>query len=185
MTLQKLRETFVNLTSPIVVRLNDELGTDVYVSYPQGREEFVGVVDLQQWELESVLKEMGFEQNPLAAWKTLAGTSEEEEGSWRYVNAQDEYYGLTPPRAATEYDDNNGHAHQLHVILYELDEDEGTTAVCVHHELAWDAYPVGHYKGKYYDPQFGKEMFQLMCEDNGVPLRTNVTVDEVLNGTSR
>lgn len=180
--LNSIRDSTVPLLSPLVVRLNDELGSDIYISYEQGRHEFLGVVDLSQSELESRMKDMGFELNPLAAWKTLAGTSEAEQGTWRYVNANEEYFGLDAPSAALEYEREDGHAHQLHIILYELDENSGTTAVCAHHELAWDAYPLKHYSGEYYNPEFGIAMFTEMLRENlgeefTNTVNTNVSVE--------
>lgn len=179
-TLSTVRRNTVPYIAPIVVRLNDELGRNIYVSYPQGRHEYVGVVNLSQRELEAELRDIGFELNPLAAWKTLANTDESEQGSWRWVNPNDEYYGLEAPSEATEYEHDNGYAHQLHVILYELDDDAGTTVVCAHHELAWDAYPIGHYRGHYYNPAMGERMFTAMCGDNSIPLDTTVSVDSLI-----
>ena len=128
-------------------------GDHYYVQGETHANQFVGRVPMGEEEFEEVLHEMNFHRNPLASLKKLGSTGEQEEGSWRKV----------------DYDNQR---MQLHVILYDgekiQDGDSGYTYVYAHWELRWDVDPWGHYRGHVYKPGEGVKRMKKLLNEHGV-----------------
>jgi hypothetical protein len=133
--------------------LSHVTGDHYYVEAEAHNSQFVGRVPMGEEEFEKELHDMGFERNPLAAWKHL-DSGEEEEGSWRRIGYEDS------PKM------------QLHVILYDgskiQNAETGYTYVYAHWELRWDVDPWGHYRGKNYDADEGVKRMKKLLDENGV-----------------
>lgn len=114
--------------------LEDVTGDRYYTESDTHKNQFVGRVALPEEAFEKVLHDLGFDRNPLAAWKHLStDTDNYEEGSFRKVG-----FGEYPRM-------------QLHVILYDgagFEEGESEhTYVYAHWEYRWDTNPIKHYRG--------------------------------------
>lgn len=102
--------------------------------------QLVDTVALSEEELEVVLHSLEFVRNPLSHWKRVGDHG--ETGSWAW-------------RGAVEVDEDGEHSFdrdpladgQIHIILFELDGDSGTTAVYAHWEYSWLTHPIRHYRG--------------------------------------
>mgnify|MGYP000574173019 CR=1 FL=1 len=162
---ETLRSVLIPLVGKQIARINSHSDTGYYVSYPTGRDEYALQVQKDEESFEEDLEAMGFERNPVAAFKTLAGTSYKEEGSWYMVHSNNDLHGLDLPSDAIPYVRDGQNDFQLHLILYEVDGDENTTVVFAHHELWWGAYPLSHYRGRYYDPEFGQALLVEIMKD--------------------
>jgi len=151
---ERLRAWLVPKLGVFTQLLEDITGDYYYVESKTHNNQFVGRIDMPEEDFEAELHEMGFERNPLAAWKHL-GSGEHEEGSWRKVGYEGEDQKM-----------------QLHVILYDGDKmqnaDSGVTYVYAHWELRWDSDPMGHYRGKIYEPGTGVKMMKDLLDQNGI-----------------
>lgn len=179
---EPLRGTVLPFVGHVLTRLGDHVGGDLYAESTTGRSQFVFLVDKHRERVERDLDAIGFERNPLAAWKTLAGTEHTEVGSWRWY---DDGETIVEPTAAHEQfiqTHGTGQADtQTHVVLYEIDGDESTTAVFAHHEAAWHIHPIIHYRGRFTDAvlgvnntralfreHYGEDYCTLVSESTGV-----------------
>lgn len=138
--------------------LSDVLNDRYYVESATQAGEFVGRVDMGEEEFEKVLHDMGFQRNPLAAWKHLAkDTDQHEEGSFRWI----------PPE-----DSDLDQKMQLHVILYDgsarNDAETGYTYVYAHWEYRWDVGPWKHYRGYRHSHEQGVEIMTRRLNEQGV-----------------
>jgi hypothetical protein len=133
--------------------LEDVTGDRYYVESKTHNNQFVGRVDMGEEEFEKELHDMGFERNPLAAWKHI-DTGENEEGSFRKVGYE------------------NHPDMQLHVILYDGDkmaECGECVYVYAHWELRWDVDPIGHYRGGgEWNPAEGVRRMKDLLDQNGI-----------------
>jgi hypothetical protein len=141
----------------------------LYVETTTNKTEYVGTLDVSEKDLEHrLVHDYDFERNTLAAYKTVQGTSDKEIGSFRLTHRLSDIEplsGRTAPERASQYDRDGHKAYQLHVILFEQDDDPETTAVYAHHELAWDVYPIKHYRGSYMADRFGADMARSILRD--------------------
>lgn len=150
---ESIRAWLIPKLGVFVQFLEDATGNDYYVESKTHANQFVGRVPMGEEEFEKVLDELGFERNPLAAWKHL-GSGETEEGSWRRIG----------------YDDSP--EMQLHVILYDgkdiQNAETNVTYVYAHWELRWDVDPWGHYRGAVYNPDEGVRRMKKLLNEAGV-----------------
>jgi len=179
--METAREHIINYLANVLVRCRSCDGS-LYVKTTTDDSEFVGIVDKPEDKIEQDLATMGFNRNPLAAWKTLSGSNHHEEGSWRLDCVDDPPIPL--PAEAHPHDED-GCDFQLHVVLYEIDSREGTTAVFAHHELSWTTHPIGHYKGTYVNDSYGSALMneylkQLYGAEYDEEVDNTVEVDELL-----
>jgi hypothetical protein len=134
--------------------LEEVTGDRYYVESKTHNNQFVGRVPMGEEEFEKVLHDLGFQRNPLAAWKHI-GTGEHEEGSWRKVGYEGEDAKM-----------------QLHVIIYDGDKiqnaETDVTYVYAHWELRWDVDPWGHYRGHIYNPDEGVQRTKKLLDEAGV-----------------
>ncbi|UBF23183.1 hypothetical protein M1M34_gp032 [Haloarcula tailed virus 2] len=156
---ETIRSTLIPLVGRQVAKLDSHTKDHYYVEHRTGRGQYICQINKSEEKFEEDLEDMGFERNPIAAFKTLAGTDHKEEGSWYKVDDSDDVLDLELPEKAKEFDREGQPDFQLHLILYEIDDDSKTTTVCGHHELWWGARPLGHYRGHYYSPWFGGILF--------------------------
>lgn len=119
-------------------------GDDVlYAAGPIKRWEFICHLDLPEEDVEQMLCSAAFGRNPLSAWKHLPGTGTDESGSWAW-------WGHPPgagPNDTQRWVPDRLSPMQLHVHLFEVDGDPGTTAVFGHWEPSWITRPLAHYLG--------------------------------------
>jgi hypothetical protein len=154
---ESLRAVVLPRLGWLLQQVQSHVGGDLYAETTTGRSQFACVVHKTEEKLERDLHAIGFERNPLAAWKTLVGTDRTEEGSWRYYGTDNESI-VAPTDSFEQFINEHGTENadtQLHVILYELDDRPETTAVFAHHEAAWHTHPIVHYNAVYYDPILG------------------------------
>ncbi len=156
-TLERIRRVYIPLLGRLVSAYNESRGTDYYVQASVYDNQFVGRVRMPEEEFEKELASMGFERNPFASLKTVAGTSETEEGSFRWVPNR-------PTNLNTDY--------QLHCIIYDgsliPDANTGETYVYTHWEKRWDREPVAHYNSEDFQPKVGRDMMRSKLEENGI-----------------
>ncbi len=91
--------------------------------------------------LESILEELGFSRNPIAALKVRADGNTSE-GSWVWRGS---------PLADM----------QLHVVLHALEGGEGVD-VYAHWECSWIRHPYNHYAARGYDADTGVELVRRL-----------------------
>lgn len=103
-------------------------------------DQFVDTIELPEEELEVVLHALEFVRNPLSHWKRVEDSGETGSWAWRGRVKQSEDGGYLFERDPLA----DG---QLHIILFELDGDPGTTAVFAHWEYSWLTHPIKHYRG--------------------------------------
>lgn len=150
-----LREWLIPKLGWITQLLEDITGDRFYVESGTHNNQFVGRVPMPEEEFEAVLHDLGFDRNPLAAWKHLESDPDNyEEASFRKVGFED-------------YPDM-----QVHVILYDgnnMDEGEDDhTYVYAHWELRWDKDPWGHYRGHEYSGPDGVRRMKNMLDEKGI-----------------
>lgn len=179
--IETLRYHLVYPIGKFLAAHNDHL----YVERPTPDRQFVGIVDKGEEAFENDLTSIGASRNPVAAIKHLrSDNSVQETGSWYFVDDDNKvFYDL--PEAAQSWDSDKRNDFQLHIILFEIDGDSGTTAVFAHHELWWGTHPWAHYRAKYYNEEYGvRKMRELLRNEYGESysdlVTTDVTVDEVL-----
>ncbi|MFC4543399.1 hypothetical protein ACFO5R_15825 [Halosolutus amylolyticus] len=100
-------------------------------------EEYVLTAHCSEETLESILDDLGFSRNPIAALKVRADGNTSE-GSW-----------VWRPSPLASY--------QLHVVLHELAGEEGVD-VYAHWECSWIRHPYRHYVARGYDAEKGVEL---------------------------
>ncbi len=97
-------------------------------------EEYALTTNCSEATIESILEELGFSRNPIAALKVRADGNTSE-GSW-----------VWRPSALSSY--------QLHIVLHELEDAEGVD-VYAHWECSWIRHPYKHYVARGYDAEKG------------------------------
>jgi len=156
-TLEHIRRTYIPLLGMLVSAYNESRGTKYYVQGAVYDSQYVGCIDMSEERFEEELAKLGFERNPLASLKTRAGTSEVEEGSFRWV-----------PHEPTELDTD----YQLHCIIYDgslvPDADTGVTYVYAHWEKRWDRAPIAHYREVGFAPVKGRRMMREKLDEAGI-----------------
>jgi hypothetical protein len=156
-TLEHIRRTYIPLLGMLVSAYNESRGTKYYVESAVYDSQYVGCVDMSEERFEEELAQLGFERNPLASLKTRAGTSEVEEGSFRWVPN-------SPTKLNTDY--------QLHCVIYDgsliPDANTGETYVYTHWEKRWDREPMAHYNSEDFQPKLGRNMMRSKLEVNGI-----------------
>jgi len=116
--------------------------SDVYATSTTDPEEYVGLVAEDCAGTVEWLREQGFVENPVAAYKDLDGAEVSERASLAWRGDKE------PLRSGEDVPASDAFAdRQLHVILFELDGDRDTTAVFAHWEYSWLTHPVKHYRG--------------------------------------
>lgn len=161
-TFDRLRRFLIPKLGYFINIWNEVCHDDLYVrGHTNGKQEFVGRVQMTELEFEHVLDAMGFEQNPLSSLKRLLQTGELEEGSYRWLGTQQVSW-------TADYADD----HQLHVVLYDgsmvPDADTGEVYVYAHWEYRWDTDPVKHYQADGIDFESGVRMMQMFLDSHDV-----------------
>lgn len=121
-----------------------------------GPKEYVGTLAMTEDEVETLLRELGFVRNPVAAFKSrkwYPGDSDGvSEGSWAWR-------GNSLRRAFCN-------PMQLHMTIFS--NDDGTHDLLGHWEASWITRPVAHYRGTDYHPEEGVKMMREMLARAGV-----------------
>lgn len=134
---ESLRRATLPTLGRVLAEVNDALGTEYYATLSTDHDEYAGVVELSKEEVESLLHDMGACRNPAAAWKRLKNTQKYEQGSWAFRGSW----------GNKDWHHDPFGDYQLHVILFELDNDPATTALFAHYEYSWVTHPIKHYRG--------------------------------------
>ncbi|WP_255170254.1 hypothetical protein [Natrononativus amylolyticus] len=101
-------------------------------------DEYVLTAHCSEEQIESVLEELGFSRNPIAALKVrMDGNTAEGSWVWR-------------PSPLASY--------QVHVVLHALADREDCVDVYAHWECSWIRHPLRHYATRGYDAEKGVEL---------------------------
>jgi hypothetical protein len=140
----------------------------LYVTTETEMAEYVGLVHHDVASTVERLRERGFTENALAAYKTIEGTSVSEQASLAWRGPRDE---LTD--GADGLPDSDPLAdRQLHIILFELDGRPGTTTVFAHWEYSWITHPIKHYRGTGVRDRLGASTARRFLEATELPFET-------------
>lgn len=112
--------------------------------------EYVGRVNLDEETLEEQLTALGYERNPLAAWKTTP-EGVQEAGSWAK-------YGPTP---------HITDGRQIHIMLFNTNHP-GQTDVYAHEEPHHIEAPIKHYFGHTQNPEKGVAVVREELKREGI-----------------
>lgn len=139
--LDDIRETVLPPIGRFLAQYADH--GSLYVTSETDTAEYVGIIDRDAASTVEWLRKSGFNENALAAYKTIEDTDVSEQASlaWRgprseLVDGTGEVPGSDPLAD-----------RQLHIILFELDGRARTTAVFAHWEYSWTRHPIKHYRG--------------------------------------
>jgi hypothetical protein len=151
---ERIRKYVIPKLGEITQFIEDITGAYYYVKGETHNNQFVGRVPLGEESFEKELSEMGFERNPLASWKRLASTGEQEEGSFRKIG-----FDKHPDK-------------QLHVVLYDgkkiNNAEVDVTYVYAHLEYRWDTDPIKHYRSVEMSGPDGVRMMKKLLDENGI-----------------
>lgn len=171
--IDKIRHSIIPKIAPLIAEVNDHTDRKLYVTTDTFHSEYVGCIRMSESEFVEVLGQLGFVPNALSSWKQVRGTDSNETGSYAWRG---------DPSCLNKY--NKWADKQLHVITYQLDGDDETTAVFAHWEYNWLTEPVKHYRGTDFNP---KEGVELMNEFLGLyfgsekgDMFIDRTIDEVI-----
>lgn len=107
-------------------------------------DEYVLTACCSEERIESVLDELGFSRNPIAALKVRTdGNTSEGSFVWR-------------PSPLSSW--------QLHVVLHAIEGDEERVDVYAHWECSWIRHPYRHYVARGYDAEKGVELARRCLE---------------------
>lgn len=132
---------------PTLHRIKEPLGG--YALCRQPPEEYVGTIDRDLDAVRSVLEELDFEREPIAALK-VHDDGRLSAGSW--VRRES-------PLATW----------QLHVALFRTDGD--AVEVFAHREYSWLRHPYKHYTQEGWDHRGGVDRMRSLLSDHDVPFR--------------
>lgn len=152
---ETIRSVLLPKLGIVAHHLNTITKKNYYVEADTHKERFVGRVEMGEEEFEKVLHDLGFERNPLAAWKHLETDADNyEEASFRKIGFEDE------PRK------------QLHVVLYDGanvdDSPDEYTYVYAHFEYRWDTNPIKHYRGHEVESKRAVKRMKWMLDGQGI-----------------
>lgn len=140
-----MRKHLKTISEKIVEPINEVTEHNWYITGYTFKSEFVGTVDLNYDELSSVLRLLGYKPNLLASYKEKKVYAD---GEWTPTGRWEKTTWRLPTNAEEPYariDRNQLGDWQLHVTLYDLDDDENTTCVFGHWEYNWLTHPIKHY----------------------------------------
>mgnify|MGYP006284880719 CR=1 FL=1 len=107
-----------------------------------GIEQYAGTLEMDEDEIETHLRALGFNRNPVAALKSRSWAPDDvdgvSEGSW-----------VRRERPFTSF--------QLHVTLFS-NEHDGTYDLLAHWEPSWIRHPIRHYRSEEVDAETGVQM---------------------------
>lgn len=155
---ERIRSWFIPKLGALVQKFNESTGYNLYVEAGTTSDQFVGMVNMSEEELEKkFLHEAGYERNPLAAWKHLVGSGKREEGSFRLIK--------------------EGSRKQVHIILFDAakyaEADTSKTFIYAHYEYRWDTDPIKHYKGVDYSAEKGVNRARQDLRELGIEFETD------------
>ncbi|SEL16873.1 hypothetical protein SAMN04488691_103153 [Haloferax larsenii] len=117
-----------------------------------GFDQYVYHFDEDEEAIEDELVAVGGERNPIACLKSLPD-GRVSEGSWRFTHATDPT-GLVEP------------GMQLHLTLFERDDDEPGRELYAHYEDDWMASPSGHLSGARFSPSKGVQLATELIDNH-------------------
>lgn len=129
-----IRRLFLPTISKGIEIFNNIFDSHYYVTAKTAPAQFVGTINLTKHETILLFKMHGFTDNPLAALKSFDGRYE---------------------IASLAFRERLFSKHQIHIILFELDDDPYTTAIFAHKEYSWVRHPIKHYKVDYISNEEG------------------------------
>lgn len=132
--------------------LGKRVGVPMYAVGHVGLNQYVGHFDEDEETIEEELVTAGAERNPLAALKSLPD-GRLSEGSWRFLHHSDPT-GLVEPGV------------QLHLTLFERDDDLPGRELYAHYEDDWLHDPTGHLQGSGFSAKTGVSIATALIDDH-------------------
>jgi hypothetical protein len=128
----------------------DRLGIPLYAVGTTDYNQYVGTVSIDEEVLEEELIALKFERNPIACFKSLPD-GRESEGSWVLRSHDDDWDRLERDR-------------QLHVTMFARTDGKPGRELYAHEEQDWQDDPVGHLRGKNYQPEAGAKFARELLD---------------------
>lgn len=114
--------------------------------------QYVTTVKISEEELEKELVDIGFERNPIAAYKTRYLDDGKSGGSWRLLPNSDPEGGIEAEK-------------QLHVTLFRSNHPEGKVDIYAHYECNWEKRPRDHLDAVDYDTEWAVDYTQRLINE--------------------
>lgn len=103
--------------------------------------QYVTTVKISEEELEKELVKIGFERNPIAAYKSRYLDDGKSEGSWRLLPGSDPIGGIEKDK-------------QLHITLFDPGSNSGIIDIYAHYEYNWEHRPGDHLDAEEYNTEW-------------------------------
>lgn len=149
--IESFRRTWYPRLHPHLTSFGDKIGVTLYAKGRVHENQYVLTLPAGEETSEEVLSDLGFERNPIAAYKTHPD-GRQSEGSWR-LRHKDDQYGLVEE------------GMQLHITFLRNHDVDEYVDVYAHYEDDWMASPLNHLQEKNFSAQVGSEMAQELIEN--------------------
>jgi hypothetical protein len=116
-------------------------------------DQYVGTLHVGEETVEKELWDMGFERNPIAAYKYHGSDNRKSTGSWRLLPENDPT-GLVDDRK------------QVHVTLFRNEALPEYIDVYAHYEYNWESEAVKHLRSVDFNPSEGVELAETIFDQH-------------------
>jgi hypothetical protein len=130
-----LRKYLPTIQRHILEPINEHTASHWYVTGDADRSEFVGTFEGSYKNLSGALRDIGFKPNWLSSYKEYEVYTD---GEWTDTGHFE--------RSTWKYTESAFSPYQIHVTLFDLDDEANTTCIFAHYEYNWLRHPIKHYR---------------------------------------